>query len=39
MYRELRCQNCNKKLANAAGVFEISIKCARCKSLNFFKQA
>lgn len=37
MYRELRCAQCGRKLAVASGVFEISIKCARCKSLNNFK--
>lgn len=36
-YQELRCQQCNRKLANATGKFEISIKCNRCKSLNCFK--
>ncbi|WP_084693600.1 Com family DNA-binding transcriptional regulator [Alysiella crassa] len=37
VYRELRCQSCNRKLANAAGVFDISIKCTRCNALNNFK--
>lgn len=37
LYKELRCQLCNRKLAEAIGKYGIAIKCPRCKFLNQFK--
>ncbi|WP_100139258.1 Com family DNA-binding transcriptional regulator [Snodgrassella alvi] len=36
MYRELRCQSCNKKLAEAVEYYGLVVKCCRCKFLNKF---
>ena len=34
LYRELRCERCNKKLAEVQEGSHISIKCSRCKAMN-----
>ncbi|MFC2416875.1 MAG: Com family DNA-binding transcriptional regulator [Eikenella corrodens] len=39
IYRELRCQCCNRKLAEAQGKYIISIRCRRCGSFNRFQAA
>ncbi|UOP05360.1 Com family DNA-binding transcriptional regulator [Conchiformibius kuhniae] len=36
-YRILRCQSCNKRLGDADGAYSLSIKCSRCRALNYFK--
>ncbi|ORF03585.1 hypothetical protein BGI05_02355 [Snodgrassella alvi] len=36
-FKVLRCQSCNRKLAEAEGKFRIAIKCNRCKYINHFK--
>ena len=33
----LRCEICQRKLAEAFGKYHIFIKCVRCKNLNSFK--
>ena len=33
----LRCEICQRKLAEAVGKYHIFIKCVRCKNLNSFK--
>ena len=38
-YRELRCQCCNRKLAEAAGQYTVSIRCRRCGNFNRFQVA
>ncbi|MCX8749216.1 MULTISPECIES: Com family DNA-binding transcriptional regulator [Snodgrassella] len=36
-FKILRCQSCNRKLAEVEGIFRILIKCNRCKVVNNFK--
>ncbi len=36
---ELRCQSCKRKLAEANGLTQVSIKCHRCKTVNLFSMA
>ncbi|MCP2041032.1 phage FluMu protein Com [Neisseria sp. HSC-16F19] len=36
LYRVLRCQFCNRKLAEANGTFGLCIKCPKCKNINRF---
>ncbi|WP_238912505.1 Com family DNA-binding transcriptional regulator [Achromobacter xylosoxidans] len=35
----VRCINCGRKLAEAAGYARLSIKCSRCKTVNAFSMA
>ncbi|MFK3910046.1 Com family DNA-binding transcriptional regulator [Pseudomonas monteilii] len=34
MLKDVRCGNCNRLLARAAGVTQLQIKCSRCGILN-----
>ncbi|WP_438279691.1 Com family DNA-binding transcriptional regulator [Pseudomonas alabamensis] len=37
MLKDVRCGNCNRLLARAAGVTQLQIKCSRCGTLNHVK--
>lgn len=37
VYRELRCQHCGRKLAEAKGSYTLSIRCRRCGRHNQFQ--
>ncbi|WP_288463147.1 Com family DNA-binding transcriptional regulator [uncultured Pseudomonas sp.] len=39
MLRDIRCGNCNRLLARAAGVTLLQIKCSRCGTLNHVRAA
>ena len=37
MLKDIRCGNCNRLLARAAGLTQLQIKCSRCGTLNHVK--
>ncbi|WP_073673012.1 Com family DNA-binding transcriptional regulator [Pseudomonas aeruginosa] len=37
MMQDIRCGQCDRKLAAASGYTEIQIKCPRCRTLNHLK--
>ncbi|WP_080574923.1 zinc finger domain-containing protein [Pseudomonas putida] len=39
MLRDIRCGNCKRLLARAAGITQLQIKCSRCGALNHVRAA
>ncbi|MBF8636059.1 Com family DNA-binding transcriptional regulator [Pseudomonas fulva] len=37
MLKDIRCGNCKRLLARAAGISQLQIKCSRCGTLNHVK--